>query len=129
MLNGTVRQALLHSSQQLKLLIVFIRTAVAIIFMRLPQPNTIRFETEVPPLKDANVPNLESRVINSNLADSDQVSINLLGDDSLNVFAAMSKVDKPVYFNDDAVTRLKNLCEQGEGSSLRAGPVIDARTA
>jgi len=111
MLDGTVRQALLHSSQQLKLLIVLIRTAVAIIFMRLPQPNTIRFETEVPSLKDANVPNLESRMIYPNLADRDQVSINLLGNDSLNVFPAMSKVDKPVHFNDNAVTRLKNLRE------------------
>lgn len=128
-LNGTVRQAFFHPPQQPELLIVFIRAAAAIIVMRLSQPNAIRLETEMPSSEDADVLDPEPRVINSDLAYRDQALINLLCNDPLNILAAMSIVDKPIDFNDDPITRLKNVSEQGQARSLGTDPVVDARTA
>ncbi len=129
MLDGTVRQAFFHSPEQLKLLIVFIGVAVAIIFISLPQPNATGLDTEMPSLKDANVLNLKPRVLNSNLAYRDQVLLNLLNDYSLNVLPAPAKVDKPVHLNNEAITRLKNLRKQRQGRGRRTGAVKDASTA
>lgn len=71
MLYGTVRQAFFHSTEQLKLLIVLIRTAVAIVFVHLPEPNPICLDAEMPSLKDPNISNLESWVLYSNLGHGD----------------------------------------------------------
>ncbi len=70
-LNGTVRQAFFHPPEQPKLLIVFIRTAVTIIFVNLPEPNTICLDTEMPSLKDTNVLNLEAWMLHTNLGHGD----------------------------------------------------------